>query len=244
MSSRKELEDYFKSYKIKVGSNTNDKEMQWLVNNINKARCSDKPDAYLIDANIAYGIEHFKVSMNKEDRKGAEEIKIEACVKNRDKLKQDERVELTPSLDRLQISLISNLKQHSDSFSSYEENVLQLTGCQKYRLVVFIECYSKSSYIVKNQGIQPIDPLELDIIVNPLLDYTDLIWGVIFATGNEQEKILYAYTINELLLKKQEGKLLNASEYKAFEDRHDYYVSKDEPQNDSHIVHINLFDHI
>ena len=246
--TKNEIIDMYANYKVTIdGSSICNKELRELVYKIENHTPREIPDAFLCLNNFIYAIEHFQISQYQKKKKNQDISRISQGSKDRrEKVKEDRDFDFKPSIDNLINALSRNLCVHSKSFNLYKRNILALPESAEkvYRLVIFVEDSTESGYIVKKGETKPINPLLLKQVSDVLLKYKDDIWGVIYAYGNECEKSMVAYTLEDLDLKREQGELLNASDYAPFEVERKVHISKKDKKEDSNMVTIRLCDHL
>ncbi len=238
ISNKNEIQQILKKYKLLEDfSVTNDKIIKRIICQRNNWSSFEKPDAFIKDNEITFGIEHFQVSLYKKQRNGDISKIAEGC--DRSKMKDDRLFDFQPSVENLLSALKDNLQSHSKSFKEYRNN---LQNDSEFRLIIFVEDSSESGYIVHKRRTYSINPLLLKQIAEIFLEYEDKIWGVIFTTGNENQKIITGCTLTEWYWKLKNNKLYDAKEYTPFETKRTVFRSKNDSLQDSNHVTIQLFD--
>lgn len=240
INSKNEIQQIVEKYELFDDLTiTNDETIKRVIQRINDFSSFEKPDAFLEDNGIIFGIEHFQVSLYKK-QKNSDISKIsEGC--NRTKMKKDRDFDFQPSVDNLLSALKENLKSHSKSFKPYRKNLQ--TGSE-YRLIIFVEDSSEAGYIVRKRETSAINPLLLKQIAEIFLEYKDEIWGVIYTTGNEKQKRITGCTLTELNCKLKNNELYDAKDYTSFETERKVHKAKNDSSQDSNYVTIQLFDRV
>lgn len=246
LESKEEIKSILNDYKVCIDDNfTSNNELKWVLNNINSHQEFEKPDAYLLNNDNIYAIEHFQISQYRQC-KGSDTARIAKGSKdNRDKMKNDRDFDLKPSVENLVSALIKNLKSHANSFESYKSNILNVANCQNkhYRLIIFIEDSTESAYIVRNRDTKAINPLLLKQIAECILEFKNNVWAVLYSYGNEVDKVLTGCTVEELE-ENTKNRCFDANDYVPFETDRELHISKDNPKEDSNSVTIRLFDRL
>lgn len=223
-----------------------DNEFKNVLTSIFKFENSERPDAYYTVDNYCYAIEHFQVSQYKKI-KGNQDIskKANGSQNHREKIKDDKKYDLAPSVENLISAIDMSLKSHSKSFDIYYENIAKKYSGSKYRLIIFIEDSTESAYIVKKHSndYKSINPLFIKEIAELLMQYETSIYGVIYSYGNEMSKLITGCTLAELKEKLECNIFQSADICKPFEEKRKVTVSKDK-QNDSNNITIKLFDRL
>lgn len=245
MDTKNEIKEIFKNYKISIEKISNDKDIQLLMQNIEKHIPTEKPDAYLRLQNTVYAIEHFQISQYDLVKKNQDISRIAKGSKDRrDKMKEDRDFDYKPSIDNLIKALKKNICAHSKSFIDYKKHILGIKENEnkEYRLAILIEDSTESAYIVKKGDTQFINPLLLQQIADIFWAYKEDIWGIIYVFGNEVQKWMTGYTLEELDEKRKKGFLLDAKDYVPFEVERNVHVSKSKETEDTNKVTIKICD--
>ena len=244
INSKNEVKHLFEKYQVtKKIDNTQDEDMIAVINHLETDAVQyERPDAYMPLGKFIYAVEHFCISQYKKNKNSDLSMEAEGIKKHRENLRKDKDFSLAPSLENLFNSLQYNLKNHSNNFSIYKKNVLELDKENRtYRLVILIEEVT-SSWIVKKRDVNPVNPLNLSTVVETLLKYQESVWGIIYVYGNERDKCMTGYTMEELKTLKETGNTLPAENYAPFEVGRNIHVSKDNAENDTNNVTIILHD--
>lgn len=246
--SRNEIVTIFKGVYTTISKveTTSDKDLVYIIENLESKHIPfERPDAYMICDNVAYGIEHFQISQYSH-KKGDQGKAAEGAKAKRDKLRGNKEFNLEPSIANLNASLRSALEMHMKHVDSYKKNVLSIKGihANSYRLVILIEDVSDQASYVQKYDTNPRNPLLFDDIANMILEHKSHIWGVIYIGGNSFGKALYGFTVDELSVLKNQGKLLNMQNYRTLHSDDQRVVSKDDESKDEHIVMLKLYDRI
>ena len=250
--TKKEIPLLYESYRIVPATKDKsvDKDLAWLVNNLCKAINCERPDAYLVHDSVAFCIEHSRISIYKHNDKG--DIKQASsnrlCIRdNTGSLKSDFDCIFEPSLSNLILSLAEALSNHMRHSNEYKENVKSILSLDnqdyQYRLILLLEDQSISASYINNESTIPINPLLLDSVANELLKYRPALWGVIYLGGDVKTKTIYAYTLDEIMEKKEMGELLKSKDYRTLIDDESIHISEDDFKKDVHTVTIRLTDH-
>jgi hypothetical protein len=244
MTTKNEFAKLYEKYNLIPKSDSKNKDIQYLIKNINQYNAEEKPDAYLEFENHVYAIEHFQISQYNRERKGDIAKIVKGSQNNREKMKVDQDLDYKPNLKNLFEALDINLTKHSNSFDEYKRNICisKSFSEEAYRLVIFVEDATESEYIVKKGSTDIINPLILQEMADIFLKYQEEIWGIIYSYGNEVTKIVTGYTLEELLIKKKQGKLLDSKDYVPFECNRKVHVSKSSEDEDTNTVYIMLQD--
>ncbi|MBQ3444402.1 MAG: hypothetical protein IJG33_14295 [Selenomonadaceae bacterium] len=243
--SKNEIQSLFEKYHVII--KTDDMQNEDMIDVIEHletdAVAYERPDAYILRGKFIYAIEHFCVSQyakkkNSDLSKEAEGAKI--C---RDKMKTDRDFNLFPSRSNLERSFRENLDKHSKSFSTYKKNIMAIDKAKNhdYRLIILIEDITES-WLVKSREVNIINPLNLSTMFDILSEYQNSVWGIACLYGNERDKFLTGYTVEELDERKKNGKLLCAENYVPFETERKVHVSKNNSKDDRNSVTIKLYD--
>lgn len=242
INSKNEIQHIIEKYKLfEDFAITNDETIKRVIQRINDYSPFEKPDAFLEDNGITFGIEHFQVSLYKKQKNSDISKIAEGC--NRAKMKNDRNFDFQPSVENLLSALKETLESHSKSFEAYRNN-LQKEKESEYRLIIFVEDSSEAGYIVRKRENSPINPLLLKQIAEIFLEYKDEIWGVIFITGNELQKMITGCTLTELNYKLNNNELYDAKDYVPLEIARKVHKSKNDSSQDSNHVTIQLFDRL
>lgn len=240
VNSKNEIQQIVEKYELfEDFAITKDETIQRVIHRIKDYSPFEKPDAFLEDNGIIFGIEHFQVSLYKK-QKNSDISKIAAGC-NRSKMKNDRDFDFQPSVENLLSALKENLESHSKSFESYRNNLQKEL---EYRLIIFVEDSSESGCIVRKRETSAINPLLLKQIAEIFLEYENEIWGVIFTTGNEKQKRITGCTLTELNCKLKNDELYDANDYTPFETERKVHKSKNSDSQDSNHVTIRLFDRL
>lgn len=241
MTSKDEINQIITKYHLnKDISLTSDSELKWIVENIHAHNPFEKPDAYIENSNVIYGIEHFQISLYKANQKGDISQIARGSQDNREKMCNDREFDFKPSIDNLLEALEKNMASHAKSFIEYRNNLASYQ--EEYRLIIFIEDSTESGYIVHKRETKPINPLLLDKVVEILLKYENEVWAILLSTGNEYEKTLTGCTIGELKGMARDNKLLNSLDYTSFESERKVHVSNKSRSEDKNTITLRLFD--
>lgn len=244
---KNEIKALFSTFKINKKIISSSSEINMLVNKLENAINYERPDAYIQIDNFVYGIEHFQISQYYKDKSGDIAQKTKGILNNKKTTTKEDDIFFNPSIDNLCKALSSNLQQHSKNFECYKSRIIEKTGMDAslYRLVIFVEDSTESGYIVKKRDTQTVFPMDLDKLAECLLNYKDSVWGILYSYGNEREKILSGYTMEELATKKENGILLDSSKYTPFEFQKKQHISAGENrEDDTTTVSIKLFETI
>ena len=240
MESKNEIEEIFEKYSIcKDESLTSDSELKWLLEHIEEHVPNEKPDAFLKHCNVMYGIEHFRISLYRNGKKGDVGESVKGAKKNRDeKLRRNEEVksdfykDFKPSIENFTLSIIRNLEEHSKSFEVYMQNLLDMNAQDKdIRLVIFMEDKSEPGGIIDRED-KLINPLSIKGVAEAFIPYKDKIWAIILVYGHDRERCLTGITLQELFENYKAGNLLEDSELKPVDDEHWERISKEGSSKD------------
>ena len=245
--TKNEIEYMYKKYKVNISKSVCNKELRELLDGISNHIPREIPDAFLCCGNLIYAIEHFQISQYDLVKNNQDISRIsQGSRERREKMKKDRDFDLKPSIDNLIKALSRNLCTHSKSFSLYKKNILELPESTEkvYRLVIFVEDSTESGYIVRKRETHPINPLLIKQIADVLLEYKNDVWGVIYAYGNEGEKEIVAFTLEELGVKMQNGELIDASACAPFEVERNVHISKKDKTEDSNTITIHIYDRL
>lgn len=247
--SRDEIAQIYGSYNVKVdyGETTENSDLRYIIENL-KSLCTpfERPDAYVVYNNTAYGIEHFQISQYNH-KKGDQGKVAEAAKQKREKLKEDRRFDLKPGIQNLYDSLKSALSDHMKNADVYKANVeteCKDTDYAEYRLVLVIEDASDLATYVEMFDTTPRNPLFFDAIAEMLLSYEGILWGIIYIGGSIKDKTIKGYTLSELKEKKEKGKLLEIGKYRTMHAEDERMVSKEDESGDEHTVTIKVYDRL
>lgn len=239
-NSRNEIQHIVEKYELfEDFSTTNDEAIKNIIRRRKEYSSFEKPDAFLEENGITFGIEHFQVSLYKKQKNSDVSKIAEGC--NREKMKNDRDFDFQPSVENLLLALKENLKSHSKSFEAYRDNLKKES---EYRLIIFVEDSSESGYIVRKRETSAINPLLLKQVAEIFLEYKNEIWGVIFTTGNEKQKRITGCTLAELNCRLNNDELHDAKDYAPFEVARKVHKSKNNSSQDSNHVTIRLFDRL
>lgn len=246
LESKEEINSIFNNYKVCIDDTFScDNELKWVLNNIKEHQSFEKPDAYLVNNDNIYAIEHFQISQYRQ-YKGSDTARIaKGSKENRDKMKNDRDFDLKPSIENLIAALTKNLKSHASSFESYKSNILSIANSQNkhYRLIILIEDSTESAYIVRSKDTKAVNPLLLKQIVECILEFKNNVWAVLYSYGNEVDKVLTGCTVEELE-ENAKNRCFDAIDYVPFETDRELHISKDSHKEDSNTVTIRLFDRL
>ncbi len=245
MESRCEISKIFKNNFVTVNrkETTGDKELQYIIEHLNSEHIPfEKPDAYVVRNNVGYAIEHFQISQY--THKKGDQGKIAASAKqNREKLNDDRRLNLNPSIQNLSESLKNTLSEHMRNVEVYKSNVKEKNqGISDCKLIFVIEDASDQAAYVEKFDLTPRNPLLFDGIADAILSYEGKLWAVIYIGGNEKEKSIEGYTVAELKTMKENGKLLDMQKFRTMHAEDERIISKDDEAKDEHTVTIKIND--
>ncbi len=247
MESRCEISKIYNNYFVTVNrkETTGDKELQYIIENLYSNHIPfEKPDAYVVHNNVGYAIEHFQISQYQRTHKKGDLGKIAASAKqNREKLHDDRRLNLNPSIQNLSESLKNTLSEHMRSEEVYKSNVkAENQGISDCKLIFVIEDASDQAAYVEKFDLSPRNPLLFDGIADAILSYEGKLWAVIYIGGNEKEKSIEGYTVAELKAMKENGKLLDMQKFRTMHAEDERIISKDDEAKDEHTVTIKIND--
>lgn len=227
IESKNEIEEIFEKYSIcKDESLTSDSELKWIFEHIEEHVPFEKPDSYLGHCNVVYGIEHFRISLYRNGKKGDVGEYMKGARKDRDeRLKRNEEVKsdcckkLEPSIDNFTSSIRGRLEEHSKSFDFYMQNLLGMNAQDKdIHLVIFMEDTSEPGGIIYRKD-KLINPFNIKGVAEAFVPYKDKIWAIILVYGHDRERCLTGITLQELLENYKAGNLLEDSELKPVDDK-------------------------
>jgi hypothetical protein len=241
--TKNEIQEIFNKYDVSseiLGSNS--EELIRISRSLRNCENSERPDSIINLYDICYGIEHFEVSMYRRIKKQDVNKAAEGRKKFRDKLDDNLKYELKPSLQNLIDSISINLTSHSSSFIDYLSNLSNRYPDKEHKLLLFIEDTSTPSSIL-DENEQYIHPLEIDKIAEIFLAYKNDIYAVIYCAGNETHKQLYIISLDEIEKQLTEGNLHNINKCRLQVYRSSVTVGKT-PENDNITARADLRDNL
>ncbi|WP_207641198.1 hypothetical protein [Butyrivibrio sp. WCE2006] len=247
-TSKKEIQEIFDKYNVVCSKDTSlDKNMCWLIENLKKTIPFERPDAYIVRGNTVFCVEHFRVSQYPHDNRGDIEKMVEGKKRERQikgTLKEDRKYILDPNITNLVNSIKVGLNVHMKNADIYKERVREIIiDCDvcSYRNVVLLEDTSIQAAYVRKHDTSPRSPLLFDMIGDIILEYKKELWGIIYIGGNEKDKIVSGYLIDELDDLKNMNKRLKILEYKTMHSEETELVSKDNKDDDLQSITIRLY---
>lgn len=204
MKAKNELYDFFStnSYKIIIGEHSQELQDVILVitdlEKIRKYGDHEKPDAAFVIGDVCYGIEHFQISMYRNEN-GDARRHVLGQKKNRSKLCNTKTAQYDPSIENLFKSLETQIKTHSTWFAEYRENVQNKFSRKKYKLILFIEDTSEPSNICQGDPNELTNIIFTDRFFKALHEYMGEVFGIIYTVGEQENKSVFVFTIEELV---------------------------------------------
>lgn len=108
-NSRNEIQHIVEKYELfEDFSTTNDEAIKNIIRRRKEYSSFEKPDAFLEENGITFGIEHFQVSLYKKQKNSDVSKIAEGC--NREKMKNDRDFDFQPSVENLLLALKEKLE--------------------------------------------------------------------------------------------------------------------------------------
>lgn len=244
--SKNEINDILTKYHVSKNiSMTENRDMRWIIENIELHSEFERPDAYIIYQNIIYGIEHFQASVYKRIKNNDISQIAKGSQRSRYKMSNDRDFDFSPSIENFLSVVERNLTSHSKSFSVYKRNLMEFNNqsSMQYRLIIFIEDTTRLAYITSSKGdSEIISVLSLRQLAEILLSHENEVWGVIVSTGNDTHKQLIGCTLHELKTRLKKEMLVDAEKCLPLEVSRDVHISKSDVSEDKNKIKIIISD--
>lgn len=141
--------------------------MESIVNNLHNVDYRDRPDALIELDNIVYIIEHFQISIYKNNKNKGDPLAISI---NSNTIKNE--ISFKPNLNNLIKNLDYCLKKHSLSFEKYLEVAKEKYPDKDYKIILLIE--DKSNDIIHCSSMNDMCILDIYETVEIMLSYPQI----------------------------------------------------------------------